>query len=781
MILKKIPSWAVVLFLLLCIIAVALWLRIALPFNQVFVNDWIKLTGVDTYYYMRLVDNIINHFPTLTEFDPYFVFPEGRITGLQPDFFAYTMAAVVWLCGLGAPDQHMVDVIAVYIPPLMAAATIVVVFFLGRALVNKWVGLLAALMLAIMPGEFLNRSLLGYTDHHIAEVMWSSLAMLLYMLALKQAEGMDVAYIRDKGWKCLIKPGITAALGGLVLGIYVLTWMGAPLFILIIFVYMAVQITLDHLAGRSPVVTAAVGAVVLLISLIVYLPKSSSVFSLVSVLGGLVLAAVFIVISLFMSKKNLSRPLFIAGAGGFVLLAALLMYLLTPGLFLTLFNQLMVVFAWKPETTIMEMQPLLLNRGIFTLGIILGNYTSGLVLGLAGVVLLIWQVCKKQEQPKVMLLVWSIIIFFAALAMRRSAYYFSVNIALLAGIFAWWLLELAGFGKMTEPVPEVKPSTQRTRASRKKAAAQAKKGRGRVVWMSVTLPIILFVMVYPNLGPWPGGEKPSINVATQPLFAPSNAWCESMDWLRENTPEPLGDADAYYGQFKTPGEPGGYIYPRDAYGVLAWWDYGYWITRIGRRIPFSNPGTSATRGEYKFFLAQDETAAADLTGDMYIRYVIVDSELASYEGKFHALPTWNGETYQKYYDIYIQKQGDKYVPSILFHPEYYRSMAIRLYNFEGKEVVPATVDVIEYRLVQMADGQEFKELINDNKFASYEEAVKFVEDNRGKNYEIVGADPYHSPVPLEALKNFKLVYGSKDKTTPENGSNSLIKIFEYTL
>jgi len=74
---KKIPSWAVVLLLLLIIVAVAFWLRVALPYNQVFVGDWVKMTGVDAYYYMRLVDNLMRHFPQLTQFDPYLQYPGG--------------------------------------------------------------------------------------------------------------------------------------------------------------------------------------------------------------------------------------------------------------------------------------------------------------------------------------------------------------------------------------------------------------------------------------------------------------------------------------------------------------------------------------------------------------------------------------------------------------------------------------------------------------------------------------------------------------------------------
>ena len=104
MIVKKIPPWVVVLLLLIVIVAVALWLRVALPYDQVFAGNWVKLTGVDAYYYMRLVDNLAAHFPQLTQFDPYLKYPGGWTTGGSPDFFAYFMAAIIWICLLYTSD-----------------------------------------------------------------------------------------------------------------------------------------------------------------------------------------------------------------------------------------------------------------------------------------------------------------------------------------------------------------------------------------------------------------------------------------------------------------------------------------------------------------------------------------------------------------------------------------------------------------------------------------------------------------------------------------------------
>ena len=778
MTLKKIPSWIIVLLLLIVIVSLALWLRVVLPYNQVFVGDWVKMTGVDAYFYMRLFDNLINHFPNLTQFDPYYIFPEGQNTGQVPIFFAYLIAAVAWLIGLGSPGQHFADVIAVYIPPILAALTVILVYFIGKMWENRWTGLLAALMLAVMPGEFLNRSLLGYTDQHIAEVFWSTLFILLVIWAFKSSEGIGPAALRGRGLKPVIRPAVAAILGGIVFGIYMLTWVGAPLFALILLIFLAVRIIMDYFKGHSTVITGAIGAVIFVTGLLVYLPGKSSLFTLLSLFGAIAVIAVLVVMAEIMARQKIRGVYFVSAIAGLALIGALATYIFAPDIFASAVGHFMGVFGWNPNTTIMEVQPLLLQQGQFTLAVAVGNYTSGLLLGVAGLVLLIWRAVKKPTSTDLLIIIWCLTIFMASLAMRRFCYYFSVNIALLSGYFAWWILQLAGFGKEHAAVVVEQP-IKKTKAARKRQATVVKRDKARPVVMGMTLILVLAAMIYPNLGPLPDGEKPSIDLATRPLFAPSDAWCESLDWMRVNTPEPLGNADAYYEQYKSPGTIGGFVSPSSDYGVLAWWDYGYWITRIGRRIPFSNPGTSATRGEAQFFTAQDEVIAENFTKDMNIRYVIVDNEIASYDAKFYALPLWVGSSYKAYYDVYLEKQNDKYIPVLLFYPEYYRSMVVRLYNFDGKEVVPEAVNVIGYKEMALSDGNKYKTITEKKKFNSYHEAELFVNSKPPGSYRIVGEDSFKSPVPLDALKNYKLAHGSTQKTVSGSGTTSLIKIFEY--
>ncbi len=777
MIFKRIPGWVLALFLLIIIVVAALWLRVALPYNQVFVNDWVKLTGVDAYYYGRLLDNLASHFPNLTQFDPYFIFPGGADTTTQSNFFAYLMGGIVWLFSLGKADQHLTDVIAVYIPPALAALTIIASFFIGKALKNVWAGLLAAGMLAIMPGEFLNRSLLGYTDHHIAESLFVTCFILFVMLAFKESEGITLDSIREKGWKSAIKPAVYCIIAGLSLAIYMLIWVGAALLPLIFVLFLAVQIIIDYAKGRSIYTTGALGISIILVGLIIYSTSARIYFTALSIVAAIILVVIMTVIAALMSARHIKSRYFIlvlavAGIAGMGLL-----YLVSPATFALLFDRLAGVFGWHQGTTNMEMQPLLLQGNEVTFAIAYGNFTIGLFLGLAGLVLVTYQAIKKPEPLKILLIIWSVLMVLAALAMRRFAYYLAVNVAVLSGYLIWWILGLVGFG-WQRVVEDIKRPAARTKAARMREA-KIESSKGNPVFMTIVLVVSLFVMVYPNLGPLPDGSKPSIDIASRPLFAPSNAWFESLEWLRSNSPEPLDDANAYYAQYKVPGTPGGYIYPQNAYGIIAWWDYGYWITRIARRIPVSNPGTNGTMGEAKYLLSQDELSAANAIKDMNIKYMIVDDQIANYDSKFFALPTWIGRSYQDYYDIYIQKQNDKYTPTLLFYPAYYQSMVVRLYNFDGKQVSPSEITVVGYDNVIANDGKQYKAINDARKFTSVQEAEQFMAAQKPKMYRIVGNDPYISPVPLDALKNYKLVYSSSQKKQDGPITTSYVKIFQY--
>ena len=207
----------------------SLYVRIALPYSTVFTSSIIKFTGADAYYYMRLVDNIVYNFPHLTPFDPYYLYPGGEITGTAPDLFAYMIAYPAKLLGPAIFSQQNIDMISVYVPPVIATLVIIPIYFIGREILNRWAGVLAAAIFVILPGE-IGRSLLGYTDQHIAEVLITTTLMLFVILALKSGSGVELHKPSGRRWNVLWRPLLYSCLAGVCLGIYFLTWVGALLF-----------------------------------------------------------------------------------------------------------------------------------------------------------------------------------------------------------------------------------------------------------------------------------------------------------------------------------------------------------------------------------------------------------------------------------------------------------------------------------------------------------------------------------------------------------------------
>jgi dolichyl-diphosphooligosaccharide--protein glycosyltransferase len=474
------------------------------------------------------------------------------------------------------------------------------------------------------------------------------------------------------------------------------------------------------------------------------------------------------VLSYFMASHNMKPIIYPAAILGIGLVSLIIFRMVNPSLLQSMIGRL-GIFGWPIGTTVLEMQPLLFPNGSFSLWVAWGNFTTSFFLSVISLGILVYLVVKQGTTEKTLFVVWSLIMLAATLAMRRFAYYVVVNVALLAGYLSWLILDLTGFKKLAVAPVDMLEETKRKSKLKKREGSRS----GSRVIMALGIIGVFFLVLFPNIGG-------AINTASHPAYAPSDAWCESLSWLKDNTPDPFGNPQFYYELYQPPPQDESYNYPQTAYGVTAWWDYGYWITRIGHRIPTSNPGTGL-RGEAYLFTAQDEASANELLDQWGSKYVIIDNAIAKVVGgKFQALATLSGNSPDKFYGVYYQPREDKLEPVILFYPEYYRSLLIRLYNFDGKQVVPSSSIVISFEERVSRDGQPYKEITSAKSFPSYEGAEAYVSSQKSGNYRIVNSDPFASPVPLQALEHYKLVYSSKgSKTIPGGGLISEVKIFEY--
>jgi oligosaccharyl transferase (archaeosortase A-associated) len=761
---KPSPEWLITLVLLAVACGLSFYLRVVLPYQSVFNGPWIKFTTNDAYYYMRIVDNLVQNFPRLYGFDPYWVFPGGFFMGNFPVFFAYLLAGTVKLLGGASPSQQTIDTISVYIPAILGTLSVIPVYFIGRSLINRWAGIAAAVVLAVMPGELLALSILGNTDHHVAEILLTACFAVFLILALKHGRQFTYAML-IKGQLPEASQHLPYALAaGVFLGLYLITWSGALLFIFIVFIYFIIQFISDHLRGFPTDYLSKIAITCFLIALLIFVPVSRDKLTLLSLAALILVPIALNVLSAVMAARGINRflyPLIIVGLG---LLGTLAAWLIFPALFKTAVFYFGWIFSWRLEQNVVgEMKPLLFPGGTFTLDLAWTQYALVLYSGLAGLALIIYRSVRRGESELIFLATWSLVMLCASLAMIRFATYFAVCLSLLTGYLAGNIIEAC--------LPHKSPDLL-SRPVKKSKRNVAAPGKIRPVLVIATVCIAGIIVLIP-------GAVSAVNAARNPSYAPGNAWMEALEWMKKNTPEPFGNADFYYKLYETPPQGKTYQYPDSFYSVTVWSDYGYWVTRIGHRVPTSNPGMDPL-DESAFFTAQREDATLTYMKKWQSRYVIVDNRIASPNDKFYALAKLSGKQETDFYELCWQKKDSKYTPLLVFYPDFYRSMIIRLYNFDAKQVTPQSTLVMSYQDQVTSDGQKFKEITGLKSFKIYADAESFISSQKQGHYKIVGTDPLVSPVPLDQLSGYKPAYQSPEKASAGSTPLPAVKIFEYT-
>jgi len=783
---------------LLLIFVAALFLRIYFAYDNVFPDDWVRFQINDPWFHMRQIESMVHHFPDRNLFDPYGHFSDGQSAAVAP-FFDFIVALSAWVIGLGSPSKHVVETVGAYFPPILGALTTIVMFFLGSALFNKRVGLLAAALMAVLPGQYLLRTLLGFSDQHCAEILLSLLFILMFVLAIKSARSRELTFdhIKRRDWSVIRRPLLLSVLTGIVLGCYLITWLGGTIFIFIIFAFLIVQSVVDNIRGRPVDYLCSVGVVAFVVALIIVAGVSSlylrSNEQIGSLLVGLLAFAAIWAGSAFISGKGWPRWAFPAALAGGLGLGYLLFWLIDPSLLSAILDRFGMFSPTAAKGTISEVQSL-------SWGDANSYFTTGRIVAPIGLVALAWLVVRKPEPDKIFILVWSIILLLATWKLTRFGYYSAANVAILTAYLAWLVLRVASFGKAEEEpqrvqAPTVAPKKEETkqrltrketRKERREARKKARKAQrrnplaGSPLWRYVYIAVALVVIFFFF------GYYYNINMSitwAEGLRGPTDDWRSALVWMRDNTPPPFGNATNFYDEYETPALGEKYPYPETAYGVMSWWDYGYHITYIAQRIPNTNPsGQKDASNAAVFFTAQDEASASLMLDSTGTKYVIIDIDM--YLPKFYAMAIIAEKSESDFFEIVYTQQGQAFR---VYYPEYYQSMVSRLYSFGGEAWDPDAwvsqhpddkITAMRFQLVKDAKGNQGKQVADYQEFDTYAEAKEFVEENTA--FRIVGTSLAVSPVPLEKLEHYNVVYESPT-TSFKRGDDTIseVMIFEY--
>ncbi|HSA38096.1 MAG TPA: oligosaccharyl transferase, archaeosortase A system-associated [Methanoregula sp.] len=765
----------------------ALWLRL-LPMLTMGNTDVLTLVASDDpLYNLRQVEQILANFPNYGWFDAMTQYPYGTSIYWGPLF-----PTVIAICCLitGAATRTEIISVGLVIPPLMAAAIIAIMYFVGKTCGDWKTGILASGFTAVVTGQFFYRSLYGYMDHHIAEVLFSTLFCLFYMYAILSEKGTSVELKNPGSYRSLL---LISSLAGVayLLGLFTMPTM--ILFAMIAGIFTVVQFTIDVYRGRTSEYLLLINITVFVIAIIGLLAfglKNSgidlSTYSVGHIFAylGMILGTGFLyLLQLFLKEKEkYFYPAALAGCG---LIFAVFLYIAIPDLYTLLIYDLFSFFGQAPVTnTVQEARGWAPDLAWMTF-----NY--GLLLMGGGILVMIYKNIRNEHPEQIFALIWSIVMFFSTWQHVRYEYYLAINVALLAAVCVTYLFsrgsrDIRRLLSSQEEGGNLKENVSGTGSQTKKQKKTQKKvtHRGET---NVPLLVVIFIAVCLSLlFAFTSVSYSYTNALANPTQMNAD-WRESMEWMGNDTPETGVDYLRIYDQKS-------FEYPAGSYGIMSWWDYGHLITYIAKRIPNANPfqqGVAGPFGAAAYFMSTSEDRANAILDHLGTRYVVTDIEMDT--GKFWAMSTWDNATlatepYQMMLLIPNANNPDSYDLARLNKQAYYMTTISRLHNFDGSLATPSQVRYIEYADSSVTNVA-YPVAITAEKIANATEAKI-----RADQYNLRALPGYHAAVlnpeastdivhPIDtvpALQHYRLVHESPNNVFGSSVADvRYVKIFEY--
>ena len=169
---------------LVAILCVAVGLRVWAPWDDVLGSARVNFLETDAWYHVRLVENQVRNFPHRVTIDPY-ASPNGQYVAVAPLLDTLIASVVVMTHGTGASTQD-IERVAAIAPAVIGVLAVAAVWALGTLVFDRRAGLIAGLLAAVLPGHFLDRTIVGFVDHHALEVLlsFSTLAALAWAIRI---------------------------------------------------------------------------------------------------------------------------------------------------------------------------------------------------------------------------------------------------------------------------------------------------------------------------------------------------------------------------------------------------------------------------------------------------------------------------------------------------------------------------------------------------------------------------------------------------------------------
>ena len=568
---------------LLLILFVAFTIRV-LPIRWEISSGTMRLNEFDPYYQFSLTRYMVQN----GLLSPYWPtpwintqqwYPDGL--GMYSSLPALPMTAAVLYSIISFLGVN-VDLMAFcsFLPVIMGTLCCLVIYFIGKDMGGKAVGLFAALFLALAP-SFLSRTALGFFDTEVPGILGLLLFILLFLRAIEETRSLRSSLIYSFG-------------AAAVLAYFLLGW-GAAYFLLgLIVIFVFTLILLKKYSQRLLLSYSIIFGLALFIATkfpyatLSYL-TTGPVIAVAGIFFLLCLSEVLRHSISARTKVLLAVAALVTLVGGFVVIWQFGYMTDIAGKFISVLNP----FARSAHPLIESVA----EHRISGWGNIYYELGIGILFFLAG----LYFTLRNPTNRNVFLLLFG-----------ATSLYFAASMVRLLAIFApaFSLLVAMGILGILKPFYALLREAPQIAIKSKRRIARVSKEYSGVVIFLVFMLLVTSLVFSPQSGGIPrvydqAYSPITISASSLPIRPNEQAteWLEMLSWTRENL--------------------------QSTTVVCAWWDYGYWLSILGNVTTIADNATiNSTQIEnIGFIFMAPEEEAMRMLEQYNAEYILVFTTL----------------------------------------------------------------------------------------------------------------------------------------------------------
>ena len=704
---------------LAAILLVAAGLRVWAPWDDVLGSNRVNFLETDAWYHVRLAENQVRNFPHRVTVDPY-ASPGGQYVAVAPLLDTVIATAVFVTQGRDASVEY-IERVAAMVPAVVGVLAVAAVWALATIAFDRRAGLIAGLLAAILPGHFLDRTLVGFVDHHALEVLLAFATLA-----------------------ALVAGSMTA---GIFLGLYLLAWASGAYFVAILTLWIVlVALICPAERGTATAKQATIAAAIALLIVVIFQdPGLFRYNTQIASLAGLL--AISLAVMVFAKRFSIAL-------GALAIIAVVLAagaWLLAPALV----QQVAVdLNRFRPDPTrmaVLEARPLFLYSGNWDWTQPWIFFRSGFYAGAVAVVALAISIWRTRRPDHLLIVCFTIANYAATVGQNRFGYYLVPATAVVCGWLATRILDWGAVPHAGNPNPPARS----------------------VIPFQRELAVIAVagVIVAPNIVP--------AAITTTRVGGMPGYWFEAMQWLRANTAEPFASAGYYLARYDGGQPPATYSILNwwdQGYWIVQT------AHRVPVANPTQGGAPVAARfftetDEAEALTLLTEQRARYVIVDWELPFR--DGESGALAGRFQNLADWAGIATSHFYTVCFSRptEADAWQVTWLFFEPYYQSMVYRLMVLGGTAVTPANnTYVVQIRDRVDTNGRHFCEVVSRTQHATAAEA-KQVAEQRGTGFRAVGLTPWQPAFATQAISGLREVASFRE-TGQQQSEAPMIRIFE---